>query len=109
MEIILQILFEVYLNIGEILVPEKKLKKWQESLLKVACILISCTILGFMAVGIALLVEGIARLRVTAIVLLSVGAVLLAVQITLIVIAVVHGTKKYKEAKAKNNDLNFKI
>lgn len=109
MEVLLQILFEVYLNIGEILVPEKKFKKWQESLLKVACILVGCIIMGFIAAGTAFLVDGVERLRLTAIVLLSVGAVLLSVQITLIVIALVHETKKYKEAKAKNNDLNFKI
>lgn len=103
MELLLEILIELYLNIAEILVPEKKFKKWQESLLKVACVLVSCIILGFMAAGIDFLVEGIERLRVTAIVLLSVGAVLLAVQIALIVIVVVHDVKKYK-AKKQNND-----
>lgn len=109
MELLLQILFEVYLNIGEILVPEKKFKKWQESLLKVTCILVSCIILAFIGFGIAMLVEGVSRLRVTAIVFLCVGSVLLAAQIALIIIVIVHETKKYKEAKAKNNDLNFKL
>ncbi len=109
MDFLLQILFEVYLNIGEIFVPEKKFKKWQESLLKVVCVIVSCIIIAFIGVGIAFLVEGVKRLRTMAIVFLCVGSTSLAIQIALIIIMLVHESKKYKEEKAKKKDMNFKV
>lgn len=107
MDFLLQILFEVYLNIGEILVPEKKFKKWQTGLLKVVCIIVSCIIIAFIGVGIAFLVEGVERLRIMAIAFLCVGSVLLAVHIALIIVVLVRENRKYKEEKAKNSNLNF--
>lgn len=109
MDFLIQLFFELYLSIGEIFVPEKKFKRWQETLLKVACILVCCVIFAFIGVGIAFLVEGIARLRVMAIVFLSAGSVMLAVQIALVVVLLVHENKKYKQEKAKQKDMNFEI
>lgn len=109
MDFLLQLFFELYLSIGEIFVPEKKFKKWQETLLKVACIIVCCVIFAFIGVGIAFLVEGIARLRVMAIVFLSAGSVMLAVQIALVVVMLVHESKKYKEEQAKKKQMNFDL
>ncbi len=97
----LELFLEVYLSIGEILVPEKKFKKWQENLLKVFCVIICVAILCCIGIGIAFLTEEVTRLYNAGVVLVSVGAALLAVQIVLTVIAIVHGCKK-KKSEPKN-------
>lgn len=96
LEIVLELFLEVYLSIGEILVPEKKFKKWQENLLKVLSAVVCVVILCCIGIGIAFLTEGVARLYNSGVVLVSVGAALLAVQIVLTVIAIVHDCKKRK-------------
>lgn len=103
LELFLEIFVEVYLNIGEILVPEKKFKKWQENLLKVLSVFVCCAVIFSVIAGIALLVDGIESLRVTGIAVLCTGVGLFIIQIILVVIAVVHDVKKYK-AKKQNND-----
>lgn len=104
MDIFFEILVEVYLSVFEILVPEKKFKKWQETLLKLLCILVCLVVLGCLAAGIALLVEGLEHLRVTGIALVCVGSVLLALQIALVITVIVNDVKKQKAEKAEEDE-----
>ncbi len=98
MDFLMQLLFEVYLNIGEIFVPEKKFKRWQETLLKILCLVACCCIFGCLGAGIAILIEQESA-RTIGIILTSVGSVLLAIQIALVVFAIVRDAKKQKPKK----------
>lgn len=102
MDFLFEFLFQFYLEIGEILIPDRKFKKWQETLLKVAGILVSLVILGCIVAGVCVLLE--TSSRISGIVLLSVGCALLAIQIALFVIALVHQIKKEKRRKAQSPD-----
>ena len=100
MEIFFEVLFEIYLNLGEILIPDRKFKKWQRTLLQVLCVLVCCVIFACLAVGISFLFEGKPNFRVPGIVLVSVGAVLFAVQVGLAVVVIVHDYRQEKKKKS---------
>ncbi len=97
MELLYEIFFEIYLGFWTILVPERKFKKWQETLLKLACILVSLIIFALIFAGICLLCE--TPMKTAGIILLVIGCVLLVTQITLFIIVLVHQIKKEKAEK----------
>ncbi len=97
MELLYEILFEIYLEFWSILVPEHKFKKWQEALLKVSCVLVSLLILALIIAGICLLTE--TSLTVAGIALLTVGCVLLVTQIVLFIIVLIRQIKKERAEK----------
>lgn len=94
MELLLEIVLEVYLGLVEIIMPEHKFKKWQETLLKIVYVVVSLLIIALIIAGICLLVES--PMRTLGIALLVVGCVLLATQITLCVVVLIHQIKKDK-------------
>ena len=97
MEIIFEFLFQIYFEIGEILIPDHKFKKWQEKLLKLFGILVSLAIVALIIAGGCILNE--TPKSVTGIVLLSIGCILLFVQIVLFIVVIVHQIKKEKRGK----------
>ncbi len=97
MDLLVEILMDIYLSLVEVLVPEKRFKKWQEVLLKVAGVLVSLTIVALILVGISFIYE--TEQRMLGIILLSIGGVLLTIQIALCVFVLV---KQAKAEKAKN-------
>ncbi|MCM1404700.1 MAG: hypothetical protein NC133_04370 [Prevotella sp.] len=103
MEILLEILFGLYLEIGEILIPEHKFKPWQEVLLRLAGIFVSLAILGLIIGGVCLLED--TTTRTTGVILLAVGGGLLAAQIALMVVVVTHQIKaaKRKQTEQETN------
>lgn len=92
MEFLIGIIFETYIGIGEILVPEYKSKKWRETLLKIVCLSVSLLILACIGAGICLLFD--ASMKTLGIIFLSTGCALLALQIILYVIVIVNKAKK---------------
>lgn len=101
MDFFVEILFETYLSLAEILIPEHKFKKWQETLLKLAGIVVSLIIFFCLAFGISLIIEdgGIAGIILT-----SVGGVLLIIQTVIFITVLVHEIKTEKLKKAQNKD-----
>jgi len=97
MELLYEILFEIYLGFWTILVPDRKFKKWQESLLKISCILVSLIIFALIFAGICVLTE--TDLKALGIALLTVGSVLLIAQVVLFIIVLVHQIKKERAEK----------
>lgn len=97
-EIILEFFAELYLGIGELIVPEHKFKKWQESLLKMLCAIISLAILVLLIGGIVLLTGEDKRL-VAGIAMTATGGGLLLVHIALFLIILIRDIKKEKEKK----------
>ena len=105
MEILLEIIMEMYLEIAEILVPDAQFKKWQRVALKVLSVLVSCAVFFLVLFGIVILVEEGAK-DVTGIALLSTGCAILGVQLILFFIALLHENKTGKRKKAKEAKLN---
>ncbi len=97
MDLLYEILLEIYLEFWTILVPEHKFKKWQETLLKITCIVVSLIILALIGAGICILVE--TSMRTLGIILLAVGCVLFFTQIVLFIIVLTHQIKKEKAEK----------
>lgn len=96
MELILEIVMELYLGMAEIIVPDGKLKGWQKVLLQIACIVVSAGIFICLLVGIMMLVEeGGGTLGIA---LTSVGGALLVIQSVIFVIVVVYKVKAEKAA-----------
>ena len=106
MEVLFEILLEIYLGLAEIIVPDHKFKKWQEVLLKLASILVALAVLVCIAVGIAMLVEGS---NTVGIALTAVGGTLLVVQIVIAIFVLVHDYKKNKEQKENQKQLEITV
>ncbi len=102
MEVLFEILFEIYLELWTIFVPEHKFKKWQEYLLKISCILASLIIFALIVAGVCLLTE--TNLKAVGITLLTVGCVLLIIQVILFIIVLVHQIKKERAEKTSPTD-----
>ncbi len=99
MEFLAEIFLEIYFELAEILLPEKKFKKWQETLLKISGILVSLIIIGCLFAGISLIVDNVNG--TVGIVLTAVGGVLFGVQMTLFFVVLAHQIKAEKAAKKK--------
>ena len=93
----LEILMEIYLSLGEVLIPDHKFKKWQEVLLRLVCIFVSLIIFALIVAGIAF-ISG--ENSFTGIILLVIGGGLLTVQIILCVIVLVKQAKLEKQKQA---------
>lgn len=105
MELIAEIILEIYLGLAEIIVPDHKFKKWQEVLLKLLSTLVALAILICLAAGIALLVEG---QKTVGTVLTAIGGAFLGIQLIIIIIVLVHDYKKNKNNKKElANNLLF--
>lgn len=96
LEIFLEIVMELYLEMAEMIVPDRKFKKWQKVLLQIACIVITLGVFFCLVIGISLLVEGGGTLGIA---LTSAGGALLVIQTVIFVIVVVHEVKSVKAAK----------
>lgn len=100
MEIFLEIVMELYLEMAEIIFPKRELKKWQNVLLQIACIVVMSAIFCCLIAGISLLAEGGENGNLSVgIALTSVGGALFSVQTVIFVIVVVHEIKSAKAAK----------
>ena len=97
MDFLVELFMEVYLGLAEILIPEHKLKKWQETLLKLAGVFVSLSILACFWAGICLLIDNINR--ALGIALIIIASVLLAIQLTVFVVVLVHQIKAEKRGK----------
>lgn len=108
MEVLFEILFGLYLEFWTLLVPEHKFKKWQESLLNLACIFVSLIISALIVAGICLITE--TDMPTTGIALLVVGGLLLTAQVVLFIIVLVKQIKKERAEKRlrmlHENELN---
>ena len=105
-EIVFEIIFEAYLGLAEIIVPDHKFKKWQEVLLKLASIFVALTVLVCLIAGIVLLVEGN---KTVGIALTAVGGGLLAIQIVIAVFVLVHEHKKNKEQSGNLSEVSVVV
>lgn len=105
MDLLLEFLVEIYFSLVEIVVPEHKFKKWQEVVLKIAGILVSIAILGCLIAGISFIADS-GNLTV-GITLTAVGGGLLAMQLTIFIVVLVHQIKAEKQAKKEANENIF--
>ena len=103
MDILLEIILEIYLNLFEIIIPDHKFKKWQETLLKLACALVSVIILTGIIGGSFILADG--GNKILGIVFLSVGSVLLVAQVVLFSISLKYQIKKDKQKNSTENEV----
>lgn len=89
---------------AEVLLPEKKFKKWQEFLLKLVGALVSLTIFALLFVGVSLLIEG--EETTVALVLTAIGGTLFVIQMSVFVFVLVKQIKAEKAARASNEQQN---
>ncbi len=102
MEIILELVCEIYLELATILVPEHKFKKWQEILLKILSVTVTLGILICLGVGISFLIDKNSSFT-TGIILTVVGGTFALIQIVLFVI-VIKKQIKIEKAKKENEE-----
>ena len=94
MEILVEILLELYLECATLFVPEGKLTKGKEVLLKLACILVNLVILAMIVVGIVFITD--LGNSVVGVPLLCVGIALSAIHIALGIALVIKDTRRRK-------------
>ena len=109
LEVLLEAVLEVYADLVEELFGYKKLKKWQENLLKILCISIFFIALILIVIG-ALFVSDDEPSKTQGVILLIVGGVVLGVHILLVLIVRVVRVRKEKKMleaiKDKRNNLD---
>lgn len=109
LEVLLEVVWEVYADFVEELFGYKKLKKWQENLLKILCISIFFIALILIVIG-ALFVSDDEPSKTQGLILLIVGGVVLGVHILFAVIVRVVRVRKEKKMLeaiiAKRNNLD---
>ena len=109
LEVLLEAVLEVYADLVEELFGYKKLKKWQENLLKILCISIFFIALILIVIG-ALFVSDDEPSKTQGLILLIVGGVVLGVHILLVLIVRVVRVRKEKKMleaiKDKRNNLD---
>ena len=96
MDILFELLIDVYLDLALIFVPKEKLKKWQVITLKTLCVLFYFVIVAVVAIGIWLIDSGKKSLGATIIAIIT--AVVLA-QVVLFVVILIKKNKKAKQLK----------
>ena len=108
-EVLLEAVLEVYADLVEELFGYKKLKKWQENLLKILCISIFFIALILIVIG-ALFVSDDEPSKTQGLILLIVGGVVLGVHILFVLIVRVVRVRKEKKMleaiKDKRNNLD---
>ena len=109
LEVLLEVVWEVYADFVEELFGYKKLKKWQENLLKILCISIFFIALILIVIG-ALFVSDDEPSKTQGLILLIVGGVVLGAHILFAVIVRVVRVRKEKKMLeaiiAKRNNLD---
>ena len=109
LEVLLEAVLEVYADLVEELFGYKKLKKWQENLLKILCISIFFIALILIVIG-ALFVSDDEPSKTQGLILLIVGGVVLGVHILFVLIVRVVRVRKEKKMLeaiiAKRNNLD---
>lgn len=109
LEVVLEAVLEVYADLVEELFGYKKLKKWQENLLKILCISIFFIALILIVIG-ALFVSDDEPSKTQGLILLIVGGVVLGVHILFVLIVRVVRVRKEKKMleaiKTKRNNLD---
>lgn len=109
LEVLLEAVYEVYADFVEELIGYKKLKKWQENLLKILCISIFFIALILIVIG-ALFVSDDEPSKTQGLILLIVGGVVLGAHILFAVIVRVVRVRKEKKMleaiKTKRNNLD---
>lgn len=109
LEVLLEAVLEVYADLVEELIGYKKLKKWQENLLKILCISIFFIALILIIIG-ALFVSDGEPSKTQGLILLIVGGVVLGVHILFVLIVRVVRARKEKKMLeaiiAKRNNLD---
>ena len=109
LEVLLEAVLEVYADFVEELIGYKKLKKWQENLLKILCISIFFIALILIIIG-ALFVSDGEPSKTQGLILLIVGGVVLGVHILFVLIVRVVRARKEKKMLeaiiAKRNNLD---
>ena len=103
MELLGEILLELYLGIAEMIVPDHKFKKWQEKLLQFLSVFAGILILVLIVAGVVLMIE--TEQTALGIALLSIGCAMLVVQVVLFIILLVREIKAEKQKKQINNML----
>ena len=109
LEVLLEAVLEVYADLVEELFGYKKLKKWQENLLKILCISIFFIALILIVIG-ALFVSDDEPSKTQGLILLIVGGIVFGVHILFVVIVRVVRVRKEKKMLeaiiAKRNNLD---
>lgn len=108
-EVLLEAVWEVYADFVEELIGYKKLKKWQENLLKILCSIIFFIALILIIIG-ALFVSDDEPSKTQGLILLIVGGIVFGVHILFVVIVRVVRVRKEKKMLeaiiAKRNNLD---
>lgn len=96
MDIVFELILDLYLELALIFIPEEKLKKWQVITLKCLCLLIYFAVVALFALGIWLVNE---ENKTAGIALIVISSVIVLAQIVIFSCVLIH---KHKTSKEQN-------
>lgn len=104
LQIILEPLFFAYYDLVDNFIVDKKLKRWQEVLLKISCLIVSLSSIFLVLIGV-FWVTDVEPFRTYGIIFLIIGGVILFVHI---LIGLFVGTNHFIEEKWNEDFLHYK-